>query len=117
MNVRAAIGRHGEELAAGHLSRHGYRILERNWRCARGELDIIAQLPGLVVVVEVKTRRSLRFGHPLESITDEKALRLRRLAKEWMRATSTRARLRIDAIGIVLSDDGVSRFDHVKAIA
>lgn len=97
--------------------REGYTIIDRNWRCRRGEIDIVASRDRMVVIVEVKTRRSTRFGPPLESITDEKALRLRALSKEWMRATGTRARLRIDAIGILLSSSEPMRLDHVRAVA
>ena len=117
MNGRVTLGRRGEDLAAQYLIEHGYRILDRNWRCSSGELDIVAGAGPTVVVVEVKTRRSLKFGPPLESITAAKASRLRDLARLWMRATETRGAVRIDAIGIVMSTRGIERFDHIQAIS
>ena len=61
---RSDFGRRGEEAACAYLLRHGYSIVERNYRCRRGEIDIIAAKDGGAVFVEVKTRRSLKFGTP-----------------------------------------------------
>jgi len=105
------LGRRGEELAARYLIAHGFRVLARNWRCPLGELDVIAERDGLVAVVEVKTRSSLEYGHPLDAITAQKAARLRRLASQWCREQVEPVRdLRIDAIA-VLAPAGVADRD------
>ncbi|RNE58484.1 YraN family protein [Cryobacterium tepidiphilum] len=95
------VGRHGEDWAAQFLTDAGYRLVERNWRCAQGEIDIIAEHGGDVVFVEVKTRSGVAFGHPFEAITAAKLARLRRLAAAWCAQAPVRpARIRIDAIAV-----------------
>ncbi|HIY65343.1 MAG TPA: YraN family protein [Candidatus Agrococcus pullicola] len=117
VDARTTLGRHGEELAANHLRSQGFTVIEQNWRCSAGELDIIARSGRRFVFVEVKTRRSTRFGHPLEAITREKALRLRALARAWMRERDASGPIRIDAVGILLNGSTVDRLDHVEGIA
>ncbi|GJF33762.1 UPF0102 protein [Kitasatospora sp. NE20-6] len=78
------LGRYGEEVAARRLARDGLRILERNWRCAEGELDIVALDGDTVAVCEVKTRSERAFQKPTEGIDRTKAERLRRLAERWL---------------------------------
>jgi putative endonuclease len=103
MRAKDVTGRLGEELAARHLTRQGLVVLDRNWRCDIGELDIVAREGDALVICEVKTRRSRRFGSPLEAITPEKAARLRRLAARWVQAHDVRpAHIRIDVVGIIL---------------
>ncbi|MBX9472934.1 YraN family protein [Microcella sp.] len=114
------LGRAGERLAAEHLSAAGYTILERNWRCAIGEIDIVAQQGRTTVVVEVKTRSGVGFGHPLDAVTPRKLARLRRLAGAWCAAQSAApdrgARdLRIDVIGVVAGRDGIA-IDHLQQV-
>lgn len=111
------LGARGESLAAEHLERIGYAILERNWRAGRqGELDIIADDGGVVVAVEVKTRSGLGYGHPLEAITAAKAARLRRLLIAWVRERRPRSRVRVDAIGIVLREGERPELSHLRGI-
>lgn len=117
MDTRTTLGRQGEDIATEHLRGLGFQILDRNWRCRAGELDIVAKRGRGFVFVEVKTRRSSRFGHPLEAITPEKALRLRALAREWMRDHGASGPIRIDAVGIRLSSHDGIRLDHVEGIA
>lgn len=81
---RSELGRLGEDFAAGLLQAEGYRILERNFRCNLGEVDIIAEKDGEIAFVEVKTRRSVRFGYPSEAVTREKQRRIRRSAEYYM---------------------------------
>ena len=76
--ARIARGKWAEDLAARWYERHGYRIIARNWRCPRGELDVVAMIGDELVVCEVKARASVAFGTPAESITSTKQLRLRR---------------------------------------
>lgn len=78
------LGRNGEDLAARYLERKGYVVLSRNWRCREGELDLVATDGRMLIVCEVKTRRDTRFGTPAEAVDDEKAHRIRRLARRWM---------------------------------
>ena len=111
------LGEIGEIRASEFLSRKGLRILDRNWRIKSGEIDIVAEQDSVIVFLEVKTRRSSAFGHPLEAISIEKAARLQRLALAWL---ATHQRLgneyRIDAIGIILGRSGELIIDHREAI-
>ena len=77
-------GRRGEELAAAWYHRHGYVVVERNWRCPTGEVDLIARRGDLLVVCEVKARRNDAFGPPAAAVGRVKQQRLRRLAAEWL---------------------------------
>lgn len=108
------LGRSGEVLAAEHLTAAGYTILDRNWRCAIGEIDIVARHGDTTVVVEVKTRSGVGFGHPLDAVTPRKLARLRRLAGAWSEAHPGHATaLRIDVMGVVADRDSVT-IDHVQ---
>ena len=99
---RRVLGTAGEERAAAWYEQHGYVVLARNWRCRDGELDLVVATRRTVVFVEVKTRRSARFGHPLEAVTPAKQARLRRLALAYLHETGTRARsLRFDVVAIL----------------
>jgi putative endonuclease len=82
-----ATGRAGEDLAARWYSQHGYRLLARNWRCPLGELDLVVARGRLLVVAEVKTRRSDAYGPAAAAVGPVKQRRVRRLAAEWL-ATS-----------------------------
>ena len=81
-------------------------IIERNFRCPRGEIDIIAKDGDAVVFVEVKTRRTPALGSPLEAVTGSKLRRIRMLSGIWLRAqTQFFATTRIDALGIVMEPE------------
>jgi putative endonuclease len=93
----------GEKLAKDYLKKRGYRIRESNYRCPEGEVDIIAKHGDYLVFVEVKTRRSLEFGSPEESITAEKRERLRSVAAHYQQAHDNLPQLwRIDVVAIEL---------------
>jgi putative endonuclease len=81
MAQRKQIGQQGETLVAAYLAEQGYNIIQRNWRCPLGELDIVAETGGTLIFVEVRTRRSHRFGLAEESITPTKQSRLVDLAQ------------------------------------
>ncbi len=77
------MGQVGERLAALHYAQAGFEVVDTNWRCRHGELDLVARKGSLVVFVEVKNRSSTAYGHPLEAVTFRKQQRLRRLAAVW----------------------------------
>ncbi len=81
---RIGLGRRGEELAAQELQRRGYEIVERNWRCPIGEVDIVARRGQVWAFVEVRTRRGEAFGTPEESITPKKQTRMQAVAERYM---------------------------------
>nr|WP_157515552.1 YraN family protein [Nocardiopsis trehalosi] len=115
---RARLGRRGEAVAAALLRKEGLRILARNWRCAEGEIDIVARWGTTLVVTEVKTRTSLRFGSPLEAVSAAKLARLRRLAHRWAAETGTSsARVRIDVVSVLVAADGRTFARHHRGVA
>jgi putative endonuclease len=112
-------GREGEERAARHLAERGWVILDRNWRCADGEIDIVARLGDRVAIVEVKTRTSLNLGHPFEAVDERKLRRLQRLARAWARThpdLCSGTTTRIDAIGILGPDPRTGRLEHLEGL-
>ena len=120
---RRTVGAHGEALAAAYLAERGYEILDRNWRCRLGELDLVVETGRTLVAVEVKTRRGTGCGTPLSAVTPQKAARLRLLVGEWLGAhrdggglSDRFEAIRIDAIGILLSAGSVPRIDHLRGI-
>jgi len=115
------VGVRGEDLACAELERQGMQVLERNWRCRLGEIDIVAAEAGanglILVFCEVKCRSGLGFGHPLEAITFSKMQTLRQLAALWMREHRMKASsIRLDAIGVVLAPGQAPSLTHVKAV-
>lgn len=118
MRVKDAVGRFGEELAAAYLRAAGLDVLERNWRCADGELDIVARDGVVVVFVEVKTRSTLRFGDPAVAVTAVKAARIHRLAMRWLDehhdVVAGRAELRFDVVSVVRLAPGGPDVRHLQ---
>ena len=117
MAAKDALGRRGEEIAARYLASRGLAIVERNWRCPQGEIDVIARDGGELVFVEVKTRSSVAFGHPLESITPVKLARLRRLAAAWWDAhPGGHDTIRSDAIAVIAPRVGDVEVEHLERV-
>ncbi len=119
MADKDVLGRAGEHRAALYLESRGYAVLDRNWRCKEGELDLVVADDHTLVVVEVKTRRSDGFGDPLEAVDARKRRRLWRLAFAWVAAHPDevqRRRLRLDAIGLTGPDAATARLDHLEDI-
>jgi putative endonuclease len=115
---RRALGQWGEELAARSLTDVGMAILDRNWRCDLGEIDIVARSGDALVVVEVKTRTTDLFGPPTAAVTPTKAARLRRLAARWLAEHTLTAReVRIDIVSILVPHDGQPEVEHLEAVA
>jgi putative endonuclease len=114
--TRVQLGALGEALAVDHLTRMGLRILNRNWRCRYGELDVIAcdERARTAVFVEVKTRTGDGYGGLPHAVTDRKVRRLRRLAGLWLAAQDRHwAALRIDVIGVRIGPKNSSRTPEI----
>ena len=117
MNPKDVLGRQGEQFAAEYLQRAGYRILDRNWRCAEGEIDIVAAERRTLMVCEVKTRSGTRYGTPLEAITRQKRNRLRRLAVRWVIAHGLLFdEVRVDVIGVLRDAAGELALEHIRGV-
>lgn len=119
MRVKDAVGRFGEDLAANHLEAAGLVVLDRNWRCPDGELDIVATDAGVLVFVEVKTRSRLGFGDPSEAVNAAKQARLRRLALRWLDEHRDGGgqywpQVRFDVVAIVRLAPGGPALRHIK---
>jgi putative endonuclease len=115
--TKDVLGREGEQAAVDYLKGCGYRILDRNWRCAAGELDIVAVERHVLVVCEVKTRSGIGYGTPLEAVSSAKRRRLRQLAVAWLSAHGIRFdRVRVDVVGLVRDRSGGYTIDHVRGV-
>jgi putative endonuclease len=84
LDRRRVLGADGEAAVAAWYEAQGYEVLDRNWRCRDGELDLVVAREGVLVFCEVKTRRSTTFGAPVEAVTTTKQRRLRGLALRWL---------------------------------
>jgi putative endonuclease len=104
--IRKSVGAEGEKLAREHLAANGYEILDANWRCKAGELDIVAMKDGTLAIVEVRTRSAASshlFGAPEESVDRRKRAKLRVLAELYMQQTGRRnLPVRFDVIAVTL---------------
>ena len=97
-----ALGARGERLATAWYERNGYAVVARNWRCAIGEIDLIARRGNELVIAEVKTRASDRFGAPAQAVGFAKQRKLRQLATVWLAASGTRYdEVRFDVVSII----------------
>ena len=103
--ARRARGISGEDVAAAWYQSQGYEILDRNWRCRAGELDLIVRRGAEVVFCEVKSRATTAFGAPQEAVTHDKRQRIRHLAARWIEDSRFRpAQIRFD-VAAVLDDE------------
>lgn len=113
-----AIGTFGENVAAEYLKQLGMVVLARNWTCRFGEIDIVARDGSTLVICEVKTRSSARYGGPFEAVTGHKATRLRRLAKHWLAVHDIAPpSLRIDVISVVIPPKGAPVVERIAGVA
>jgi putative endonuclease len=119
MRVKDAVGRFGEQLAVAYLTASGLSVLQTNWRCPAGEVDIIARDGDVLVFVEVKTRSTLAFGAPAEAISAAKATRIRGLAVRWMDERRQEhpgeywSDLRFDVVAVLRLADGGPEVSHI----
>jgi putative endonuclease len=117
--TRAEIGALGEQLAVEHLQSLGLRVLDRNWRCRYGELDVIAadDIARAAIFVEVKTRTSDLFGGVAEAVTPQKVRRLRRLAGLWLAAQDAGwSQVRIDVVGVRIGRQRKPEITHLQGV-
>ena len=104
-----SFGAWGEDLVAEWYRKRGYEIVERNWRCRQGEIDIIARSDSVIVICEVKTRATADFGSPALAVDANKQQRLRRLAAHWLSENpSTHVSVRFDVAAVIGPKDKVA---------
>lgn len=107
------LGRMGENAGARYLKARGYTILERNWRCTAGEVDIVAKDDNYLVFVEVKTRRSHELGYPAEAVTPERKKRYENIAALYLQSIDRGFMpIRFDVLSIETTDDNRASIRH-----
>ena len=117
VRAKDGIGQYGERVAARHLAAAGMEIVEQNWRCPTGELDLVARDGPVVVFAEVKTRSSEAFGDPAEAVDEVNAARLRRLAVLWLESRGLEfAEVRFDVVSVLRGRSGPARVDHFRGV-
>ncbi|BAL92230.1 hypothetical protein AMIS_70100 [Actinoplanes missouriensis 431] len=113
---RRAVGAYGERLAARHLQDSGLVLLDRNWRCPDGEVDLILRDGDDVVFCEVKTRRTATFGPPAAAVSGRKVRKLRLLAARWLAETGVRPKqVRFDVVEVLPQPRGATRVVHIRS--
>lgn len=113
-----AVGAYGERVAERYLGGLGMAVLERNWRCSEGELDLVLRDGDVLVACEVKTRSSNAYGSPHEAIASAKLERLQRLAVRWAaeRLGSAAPAIRIDLVAVLAGGRGAAQVEHVRGL-
>ena len=115
---KQAMGRYGEDVAERHLSEQGLVVLERNWRCAEGGIDLVLRDGATLVICEVKTRADDAFGTPHQAVTPAKLERLQRLAMRWVQERGVHpAEIRIDLVAVHRPRRGAAGVEHVRGLA
>jgi putative endonuclease len=116
MDSNRSKGDAGEDLAAKHLAKLGYNILERNWRFRHWEVDLICSKGKFLHFIEVKTRHSLRFGRPEESITSAKMNNLKNAAEEYQYQNQHWEYIQFDVIAITIVDEKVREIFMIEDV-
>lgn len=114
MSNHLETGRVGEELAASWMVSQGYQILQRNWRYRRAEIDLIATRDGVLVFVEVKTRRRSDFGMPEAFVTEKKARFMAEAASCYMEESGHQGELRFDVIAVLMLPGEPAQLSHFE---
>ena len=115
---RQALGAYGERVAATHLTGEGLVVLDRNWRCPEGELDLVLRDGDVLVACEVKTRRGDACGSPHEAVDPVRLERLHRLVWRWAELHDVRPEeVRVDLVAVLRPRCGASIVDHVEGLA
>lgn len=120
MSHNTTLGRAGEQRAADYLQGRGFDVVDRNWRCSAGEIDLVATHGDVLAIVEVKTRSNKRYGHPLEALDRAKVDRLWRLALMWARThpeTARGRRIRVDAVAVIGADPDTASVEHLAGLS
>jgi putative endonuclease len=113
----SSLGAYGERVAVQRLVRQGMVLVDRNWRCELGEVDLVLRDGAVLVFCEVKTRSSAAYGHPLEAVTPEKGERLRQLAARWVEEHGVDPpEIRVDLVGVLLAERGAAQVEHVQGV-
>ncbi len=116
MYKRHQIGKLGEDLAVKYLEQIGYKVIERNFECRQGEIDIIALDKNEIVFIEVKTRTSIKFGTPIDAVNEIKQKHLLKAVKYYLYSRNLENEfVRIDVIEIYLYEHRY-RVNHIKQI-
>ena len=115
---RRLLGQRGEDMAARHLTRRGLVLLDRNWRCEAGEIDLVLRDGQVLVICEVKTRTSARYGSPLEAVDPRKADRVHRLVRRWAAEHDhSFTSVRLDVIAVVRPRRGRAELRHLTGVS
>ncbi len=115
---KQALGAYGEQVALRHLVEQGMVLLDRNWRCEVGELDLVLREGRVLVVCEVKTRSSLVCGSPQEAVNEAKLARLALLAERWKADRGVHPEeVRLDLVAVLRGPRGAATVEHVRGIA
>jgi putative endonuclease len=114
---RRRFGDRGENLAAVFFTSKGFRVLERNWRCRLGEIDLILEHNGMIHFVEVKTRRTETYGHPEESITRTKLSHFSKAIEVYLQASKVPiSRYQADALAILKLPGKPAEFHYIESV-
>ncbi len=108
------LGTLGEKLAIDFLQQRGYHILEKNWRCGRAEVDLIAYINQQLIFVEVKTRSSITFGYPEEFVTAAKQGLMEWAATEYIELMNHQGEIRFDIISILINKQKEYTINHIE---
>jgi putative endonuclease len=115
---RQALGAYGERVAENHLTDQGLVVLDRNWRCPEGELDLVLLDGAVLVACEVKTRRGGGCGTPHQAVDPVRLERLHRLVWRWAEEHDVRPEeVRVDLVAVLRPRRGASIVDHVEGLA
>lgn len=116
MYQRHVVGKYGEDVAERYLKQKGYKIINRNFSCRQGELDIIAENSEYIVFIEVKTRSNFLYGNPVDSVGKDKQRHMKKVAKYYLHIHGWENRfVRFDVIEVYI-DRGIAKVNHIRQI-